>query len=129
MNRTTTTRSLAVLAAAALVVAACGGDDDDDDAAATTRRLRGADADGGETTGTTGGTGGGGAVDLSACPDPLVIQTDWFPEAEHGGALPDGRRGLHRRHRQQGRRAARSSPAARRPGIEIEIRTGGPAIG
>ena len=26
-----------------------------------------------------------GAVDLaSVCPSPLVIQTDWFPEAEHG---------------------------------------------
>ena len=22
--------------------------------------------------------------DLATCPDPLVIQTDWFPESEHG---------------------------------------------
>ena len=64
----------------------------------------------------------------SVCPSPVVIQTDWFPEAEHGalynligddytvdtdiksvsGPLVSGGEAL---------------------GIDIEVRTGGPAIG
>ena len=96
MNRTTTTkisRSVAALVAATFVVAACGGDDDDD-AAGTTPAGTEAGIDtttgGSDTTTagsdtTTGGSDAGAAVDLSACPNPLVIQTDWFPEAEHGG--------------------------------------------
>ena len=37
------------------------------------------------------------ALDLKGvCPDTVVIQTDWFPEAEHGAPLPAARPGLHR---------------------------------
>ena len=77
---------------------------------------------------TTGGTGGGGAVDLSACPDPLVIQTDWFPEAEHGGLYELVGEGYS---------VDADKKVVRGPlvvggedtGIEIEVRAGGPAIG
>jgi hypothetical protein len=50
--------ALALTIVLGLVGAACGDDDDD-----------GGDASGGE----------------GACPQNLVIQTDWWPEAEHGG--------------------------------------------
>jgi hypothetical protein len=120
MNRTTT-RSLAVLATAALVFAACGGDDDDD--AATTSPA----TDGGADT-TTAGTGGGGAIDLSACPDPLVIQTDWFPEAEHGGLYEMIGEG----YTVDVDNKVVNGPlvaGGEETGINIEVRAGGPAIG
>ncbi len=46
----------------ALVLAACSGGDPTDD-----------------------GPVGTGEADLAACPDPIVITTDWFPEPEYGG--------------------------------------------
>jgi len=69
------------------------------------------------------------AVDLaSVCPSPIVIQTDWFPEAEHGAMyelVGDGYT------------IDKDNMVVRGPGqlggvplgIDIEIRTGGPAIG
>ena len=62
------------------------------------------------------------------CPDPIVIQTDWFPESEHGAMYqmvgPDFTLDT-------------NSMVTRGPlmaggtdtGIDIEIRAGGPAIG
>lgn len=55
----------------ALVAVACGGDDGGDSAPAVTDAP--ADADASETT------------DEAVCPTNLVIQTDWWPEIEHGG--------------------------------------------
>ena len=98
------------------------------------RRHHGRD-DGGATTGGTGGTAG--PVDLSACPDPLVVQTDWFPEAEHGSlyemvgegytvdtekkvvARPARRRRRGDRHRHRGphRRPGHRLPAGVRPAV------------
>jgi len=62
------------------------------------------------------------------CPDPLIIQTDWFPEAEHGAIYElvgedytiDTEK-----------KVVRGSLVAGGvdTGIDIEIRTGGPAIG
>lgn len=68
------------------LLAACGSDDDSSSGAETT------DA-GSETTDagseTTDAAGGG-----DVCPQKLTIQTDWFPELEHGGTYqligPDG---------------------------------------
>jgi hypothetical protein len=89
MNRTKSTnmiRSVAVLAALGLVAAACGGDDDDDAGGTSAPAATSGGTDAGADTTTAGTTGGSGDVagDLSSCPDPFVIQTDWFPEAEHG---------------------------------------------
>jgi hypothetical protein len=69
------------------LLAACGSDDDSDAGSETT------DA-GSETTDagseTTDAASGGEGV----CPQKLTIQTDWFPELEHGGTYqligPDG---------------------------------------
>ena len=82
-------KTVALLSVASIVLlAACGSDD-------TTSEPAGTDA-GSETTdaavttdGATTDTAGG-----DVCPEKLVIQTDWFPELEHGGTYqligPDG---------------------------------------
>ena len=159
MERTLRNRSWVALAAGALLLAACGGDDDDDaggdttgattagttaDATAATtadtETAAGSDTTAGtgttdsedttagtDTTGTSGGTGGG-AVDLSACPDPLVIQTDWFPEAEHGSLYEMVGDGYSV---DVGSKVVRGPLVAggQETGIDIEVRSGGPAIG
>ncbi len=80
----TTKKALACIVALSAVAAACGSDDDtssesagNDDATATTDAS--SDEDTAETT--DGETADGEAV----CPTNLVIQTDWWPEVEHGG--------------------------------------------
>jgi hypothetical protein len=119
---------LGLLAVAGVLVAACG-DDDDDSASDTTAAT--------ETTGaapeTTGGggatTGGGVAADLaSVCPDPIVIQTDWFPESEHGALYELIGEGYEV---DVDQRVVRGPLVAggEDTGIQIEVRTGGPAIG
>ena len=61
--------------AAAIALAACGSDSTDTGGSETT-----AAAGGSETT-----AAAGGAVSLAGdCPETVVIQTDWMPEAEHG---------------------------------------------
>ena len=60
---------LAVPLLAAVALAACGGDDSSTDT----------------TAAPTDTTPAGGPVSLKGdCPDDVVIQTDWMPEAEHG---------------------------------------------
>ena len=62
------------------------------------------------------------------CPDPLVVQTDWFPESEHGamyellGAdyIVDAEQKVVR---------GSMTLAGQDLGIDWEVRTGGPAIG
>ncbi len=102
-------RPLALVAVLGLVVAACGGDDDDGAA--------------GETD--TDGESEVVEPDLGQCPNPLVIQTDWFPEPEHGAVynLTAGEGSVDP---ESGRF---TGPLAADPSIEIEIRAGGPMIG
>jgi len=84
-------RSLALLSVASIaILAACGSDDDSSD---------GGDA-GSETTDAGSETTDAGSETTemadgeAVCPQSLVIQTDWFPELEHGGTYqligPDG---------------------------------------
>lgn len=93
-----------MLAALGLVAAACGDSDDDSEPAETTA--------GPEAAAETGG--------LADCPSPLVLQTDWFPEPEHGAlyelidhsqaeATPEGY----------------SGPLEAEPSITVEVRAGG----
>ncbi|MDJ0767295.1 MAG: hypothetical protein QNJ12_00825 [Ilumatobacter sp.] len=139
MKRNRRSRIVATVLAFGVIAAACGDDDDD---ATDTTEAETTDADDGADGDTTDGTdadadadagdGGGESavgVDLSGvCPSPLVVQTDWFPEAEHGmlyeligddytvdtdnkivsGSMVLGGQDL---------------------GIDFEVRTGGPAIG
>jgi len=59
-----------------------------------------------------------------ACGPKLVLQTDWFPEPEHGGSYqligPSGR---------IDKKRGTYSGEIRKTGVELEIRAGGPYIG
>ena len=72
-----------------------------------------------------------GDVDLAAagCPDTVVLQTDWNPEAEHGGIYqllgPDPTIDA-------GSKSVRGNLVdgeGASTGVQVEIRSGGPAIG
>jgi hypothetical protein len=58
------------------------------------------------------------------CPDKIVLQTDWFPEPEHGAAYnligPGGKIDVN---------AGTYTGPLRDTGVELEIRAGGPFIG
>ena len=84
-----------------LVAVACGSDNNDSTSATTAGTAAGGTTAATETTAaapattaatsateaTTAGTSGGGTAATSlkgVCPDTVVLQTDWMPEAEHG---------------------------------------------
>lgn len=72
-----------LLLALAGVLAACSGAADD-----TTGDPSEGDAvseDAGDATASEGGSEAAGVSLAGVCPDPVVIQLDWEPEAEHGG--------------------------------------------
>jgi len=105
----------------ALLATACGGDDGEGSTSTTA----------GTATTTAGeGTATDDAVDLKGvCPDNIVIQTDWFPEAEHGAlynmvgedpSIDTSKKIV------SGPLVASGGKST---GVTIEIRTGGPAIG
>jgi len=106
-------RRLAVPAvlALALALAACGDDD------------------GGPAASSPAALAVPGAVDLApVCPERVVIQTDWNPEMEHGALyqlLGDPYTVDADRKRVRGPLVAGGEPT----GVEVEIRSGGPAIG
>ena len=111
MRITRSTTALAATALLALSLAACGSDDGDAAAA--------------------GPSGEVGSNDLAAagCPSNIVVQTDWTPEAEHGGlyeSLGDdyvvdaGSKSVS---------GTLIDSAGESTGVTLEIRAGGPAIG
>ena len=71
----------------------------------------------------------GAAVDLKGvCPDTIVIQTDWQPESEHGflyNLVGSGYKVDTSSKRVTGPLVAQG----RDTGVDIQIRTGGPAVG
>ena len=81
---------LALPVAAALALAACGSDSTDEaadttEAAAADTTAEAADTTAAATDDTTAAAASGDAVSLAGdCPETVVIQTDWMPEAEHG---------------------------------------------
>lgn len=106
----------------ALTAAACG-DDDEPSAATTGTTPETTVASPGESTESTAASDA--SVDLTGvCPDPLVLQTDWFPSPEHGYAyrlvgdagVLDAENGVF------------SGPLLD-TGIDLEIRAGGPYLG
>ena len=111
MRITRTTTALAATAVLALSLAACGSDDSDSAAA--------------------GPSGEVGDTDLSAagCPDNIVVQTDWNPEAEHGGlyeSLGDDYTVDAGSKTVTGTLVDGNGDST---GVTLEIRAGGPAIG
>jgi hypothetical protein len=115
--RNRATRLAAPWVALVLVVAACGGGDAEDTTTTTGGTTTTADA----TTSTPASAEGS----LDDCPDPLVIQTDWFPEPEHGALyqLTGGEGGI------DPESGVFQGPLREDPGLTIEIRAGGPYIG
>jgi hypothetical protein len=130
MRRSRKTALVAATLAGGLLLAACGSDDDDGGASATTAGATTTAAGGATTAGGTDTTAAGGdAVALAGvCPDNIVIQTDWFPEAEHGALyqmVGDNPTIDASKKVVKGRLVAGGQDT----GVTIEIRTGGPAIG
>jgi hypothetical protein len=111
VRSTRTTFGTAVLAAAALALTACGGEDD---AAAA-----------------AGPTGEIGSTDLAeaGCPDTVVIQTDWNPEAEHGGVYELVGDDYSIDSDSKSVSGTLVDGAGDSTGVRVEIRAGGPAIG
>lgn len=137
MRRNNWSRLWAVLLALGLIAAACGSDDDSaTDTDTATTAVDAGSSDDAETTTTAAADDTEDTEDTEAaavgladvCPSPLVIQADWFAESEHGalyemigddftvdaenmvvsGSMVLGGEDL---------------------GIDIEVRSGGPAIG
>ncbi|SDG22861.1 nitrate ABC transporter substrate-binding protein [Klenkia brasiliensis] len=111
MRITRSTTALAATAVLALTLSACGSDDGGSAAA--------------------GPSGEVGSNDLAAagCPSNIVVQTDWNPEAEHGGlyeSLGDdyvvdaGSKSV---------KGTLIDSNGDSTGVTLEIRAGGPAIG
>jgi hypothetical protein len=114
------------LAALSIVAAACGSKSSSKattttEATATTEAP--ATTTGSATTEATATTATSGTPDLKAagCPDPMVIQTDWFPEADHGWTYqllgPNGTMD-----------PKKGTYSAEVGGITITIQAGGPFI-
>ncbi len=126
-------RWIALTVVILLVLAACGGDDttgattettaaaEPTTTMAATTETTGAMVE--ETTTTAGQETSAG--DLLQCPNPIVIQTDWFPEPEHG-ALYNLTAGEGSVDPDSG---VFTGPLAADPSITVEIRAGGPYIG
>ena len=133
MKTRRSSRLLALPIAAAMVLAACG--DDDEDASTETDATEETSADDEPVatepdtteTASTEPSGGEGVL-AGICPEVVTIQTDWNPEAEHGWI-----------YEMVGDNATidKAGVSVRGPlvasgvetGVEIEIRSGGPAIG
>ena len=82
MKHRRTTKVLACTLAAVLAMAACGSDKKTAGTTAGTTPTP-ATTPGTTTAGTTATPAAGGSL-AGICPDTVVIQTDWMPEAEHG---------------------------------------------
>ncbi len=130
MRKSTKAAWLAVPLAGFLFLAACG-----DDSGSSSATTGGAATTGGgaATTGggaaTTGAAGGEATSLAGVCPDTVIVQTDWNPEAEHGGLYqlvgPDPSVDTNKK-AVTGELMASGGVDT---GVKIEVRVGGPAIG
>lgn len=115
------TRAVMLCAAVGLALTACGGDDDD---AADTTEAPATTAAATETSAAATGVSLAGI-----CPNPIVVQTDWYPSAERGPLfqlLGDDAVVDVSNKTIKGTLIAHDGTDT---GIELEIRSGGPAIG
>ncbi len=139
MKHTKTLRWLAVLAVFGLLAAACGDDDDDapaSDAAPAAETDAPSATDEAEASSETdeaapATTAAPEAMDTGladVCPSMLVVQTDWFPEAEHGAMyhlIGDDYTVDTENQTVTGSMVLDGTDL----GIDFQVRTGGPAIG
>ncbi len=101
-------KAVALLMVTPLVaLAACGGDD------------------GGDSEGASGGEGSLSEI----CPATVAIQTDWFPESEHGALYQMVGADYTVDTAKKVVKGSLVDSAGEDTGVDIEVRTGGPAIG
>jgi len=128
-------RLLAIFLAFGLIAAACGDDDDAEESTESTDEVE--DAGEGETEEEAPEDDAEGDMDeeghstdlASVCPAEIVIQTDWNPESEHGA--------LYQMVGKDGYTIDAGSAivsgdlvaGGEDTGVDIEVRSGGPAIG
>jgi hypothetical protein len=126
VTSTRTRRLLSGVLALSLVAAACGGDDDATDTTAAPAPA--AEEPAGEPAEEPAAEPVADGVLADICPSPLVIQTDWHAESEHGALynlIGEG-------YTVEKGRSATVGPMVLDGvdlGIDFEIREGGPAIG
>jgi hypothetical protein len=105
MKLSSVTRYVCALSATALILASCGGSGESDNTTATPK---------------TGALAG-------ICPDTVVVQTDWFPEAEHGGIYellgPDATSS-----KDTGATTGTLTFQGVDQGVQLQIRAGGPFL-
>lgn len=131
-------RLFAVLLTFGLVAAACGDSDDgsstsDAPAATTAAPATTAAHDDDDDHSTTTAAAPDTTMAMEAtiadvCPNPVIVQTDWFPEAEHGATynlIGDDYTVDTEAMIVTGSLVASGADT----GVDIEVRTGGPAIG
>lgn len=125
MRKTTRAGWLAAPLAGFLLLASCG--DDSDSSSATTGGGAATTASGGAAT---TGAGGGEAVSLAgACPETVIVQTDWNPEAEHGALYQLLGDDYEVDTSTKAVTGSLVTTDGADTGVDIEIRVGGPAIG
>ncbi len=100
---------IGIAMAASLTLAACGGGESSPDTTSAPAEI---------------------GIDLAAagCPETIVLQTDWFPEAEHGNLyqmVGDNYEIDAKKMRVSGDLVS----GGKSTGVKIEIRAGGPALG
>ena len=113
---------LALLAIFGMIAAACGGDDDDSSSGSSSDSSSSSSSEGAAEEEASSG-------DLATCPDPLVIQTDWFPESEHGTMYELFGSGAYSIDSENLIVSGTLHDGATDTGHGLEVRTGGPAIG
>ena len=134
MTRKRMIRVAAVAMAFGLVATACGGDDDDaaeepaaEEPAADEPAADEPAADEPAAEEPAADEPADGVIDLSACPATVAVQTDWFPEAEHGALyhLVGDDYTI-----DTDKKAVTGSLVVdgQDTGVDIEVRAGGPAI-
>lgn len=127
------TRAAALLFTLGLAASACGSDDaatSTTDSGSASSEATTATTEGGATTeASTATSEAAGAVDLSkVCPAKIVVQTDWFPESEHG-ALFEMLGDDYKIDADQKVVTGSLTAGGEDTGVDLEIRAGGPAIG
>ncbi len=106
-----------------LVAAGCGGDDDDSSTASSENASESSSTESESSEEETSSAG------LASCPDPIVIQTDWFPESEHGAMYELFGSGDYSIDAENLIVSGTLHNGGTDTGIGLEVRTGGPAIG
>ena len=69
------------------------------------------------------------AQGLASCPNPIIIQTDWYPESEYGATYELFGDGIYLIDNENRSVSGTLHDGEVDTGIGLEVRTGGPAIG